>query len=119
MKENPIPPTWEAFIQLLLKKLEISTKKDIMELHNRLDKVEALIKKGRPSKSASSKKKTGKRKTAVVTVHEEILKYPQGVNFATIKSITGYDDKKLRNIIYRLDKIGKIEKVERGIYKPV
>ncbi len=121
MKENSIPQTWETFIQLVLKKLDIPTRKDVMELHSRLDKIENLVSKMRPASQTtkSRTRKTGRKKTAVVIVHEEIAKHPQGVNFAAIKSTTGYDDKKLRNIIYRLDKIGKIKKIGRGIYKPV
>jgi hypothetical protein len=38
------------------------------------------------------------------------------VGFADIKSRTGYEEKKLRNIIFRLNKIGKIKRKERGVY---
>ena len=48
-----------------------------------------------------------------------IAEFPEGTNFKTLKAKSGYDDKKLRNIIYRLDKIGRIEKVKRGVYKAV
>jgi predicted transcriptional regulator of viral defense system len=39
-----------------------------------------------------------------------------GARLADIKSKTDYDEKKLRNIIYRLGKQGKITRKKRGIY---
>jgi predicted transcriptional regulator of viral defense system len=46
-----------------------------------------------------------------------ISRYPEGIDFKTIMKTTGFEDKKLRNIIYRLDSLGKIERVRRGSYK--
>jgi len=40
----------------------------------------------------------------------------EGVNFAEIKDKTGFDEKKIRNIIFRLNKLGKIKRKNRGIY---
>jgi hypothetical protein len=45
--------------------------------------------------------------------------HPDGTDFKTIKAATGFEDKKLRNIIFRLDKIKRIQRVTRGIYKKV
>jgi hypothetical protein len=45
--------------------------------------------------------------------------HPEGTDFKTIKAATGFGDKKLRNIIFRLDRIEKIERVSRGIYKKI
>ncbi len=118
-QKKDAPYTWEAFVQLVLHELKIPTKKDILEIHKRLDKIEQLVTHAHPDMKKEGGGKTWKRKTAAVIVHEKILQHPKGINFKTIKSLTGYDDKKLRNIIYRLDKMGKIEKIGRGVYKPV
>ena len=40
----------------------------------------------------------------------------QGTDFATIQAKTDFDEKKIRNIIFRLNKIGKIKRKSRGIY---
>lgn len=40
----------------------------------------------------------------------------QGAGMPEIKAKTGFDDKKVRNIIFRLNKNGSIERVSRGVY---
>ena len=41
---------------------------------------------------------------------------PEGVGFSEIKLQAGYGDKKLRNILFRLHKLGKIKRISRGVY---
>lgn len=110
---------WEIFIKMMLNRLDIPTKKDINFLHERLDTLEKLLNTKQP---VSGKKKTRSdsiRKSASAVVLDIIENHPKGTNFKTIKAATGYDDKKLRNIIFRLDKIKRIKRVSRGIYKKV
>jgi DNA-binding transcriptional regulator PaaX len=38
------------------------------------------------------------------------------LGFAEIQAKTGFDEKKIRNIIFRLNKTGKIKRKTRGIY---
>jgi len=40
----------------------------------------------------------------------------EGVNFAEIQDKTGFAEKKIRNIIFRLNKRGSIKRKNRGIY---
>lgn len=108
---------WEGFIKMLLQRLDMPTKVDINMLHQRLDALEQLINQKQPFTKKSSRTKPARRKNASATVLEIISNHPEGTNFKTIKAATGFDDKKLRNIIFRLDKIGRIERVSRGIYK--
>ena len=110
---------WETFIKMLLHRLDIPTKEDINNLHARLDKLEQLIYQKQPLGKRDGKERTAKKKSASAVVLEIIGNHPQGTNFKTIKAATGFDDKKLRNIIFRLDKIKKIERVSRGIYQKI
>jgi len=120
MLERPEPGTnWDSFIKMLLKKLEIPTKEDIDFLNGKLDKLEQLLYQKQPEKRTRKKKPVLKQKTASSIVLEVFSKHPKGTNFKTIKAATGFGDKKLRNIIFRLDKIGMIKRVTRGIYKKV
>lgn len=117
MVEKPEPGTnWEGFVKMLLQKLDIPTKEDILLLHDRLDTLEQLLKQ---KKSRGAKKTTSdpRRKSASSIVLEVIANHPDGTDFKTIKAATGFEEKKLRNIIYRLDKIKQIKRVKRGIYK--
>jgi len=47
---------------------------------------------------------------------EVIKRFRKGIGFADIQAITGFEDKKLRNIIYRLHKMNKIVRKSRGLY---
>lgn len=117
MVEKPEPGTnWEGFVKMMLNKLDIPTKEDILLLHDRLDTLEQLLKQ-KKSRSAKKTNPGPRRKSASSIVLEVIANHPGGTNFKTIKAATGFEEKKLRNIIYRLDKIQQIKRVKRGIYK--
>jgi DNA replicative helicase MCM subunit Mcm2 (Cdc46/Mcm family) len=64
----------------------------------------------------TAKKKAAKPTTAVDTVLNIIGRSKNGVNTASIKAKTGYDQKKVANIIYKLKKQGKIKSIEKGVY---
>ena len=52
-------------------------------------------------------------------VLEAVKKSKRGADMNYIQSKTGYDEKKLRNIVFRLYKLGKIKRVGRGKYLAV
>ena len=54
--------------------------------------------------------------TASGIVLEVIERFKKGTGFTNIQNKTGFGDKKLRNIIFRLHKLGKITRKSRGIY---
>ena len=119
MEPTEFSNNWENFIKMLLHRLDIPTKEDIANIHQRLDKLEQLIYQNHPSIKQKSKSRPPKKKSASSIVLSIIDNHPEGTNFKTIKAGTGFDDKKLRNIIFRLDKIKKIQRVNRGIYKRI
>jgi DNA-binding transcriptional regulator PaaX len=47
---------------------------------------------------------------------EAIKRFKKGAGFAEIQVRTGFEDKKLRNVIFRLHKDGKIVRKSRGVY---
>jgi DNA-binding transcriptional regulator PaaX len=49
-------------------------------------------------------------------VFDLIKRSREGLGFADIQAKTGFGDKKIRNIIFRLNKIGKIKRKQRGTY---
>ena len=124
--------TWEGLVHLFLEKFEIPSRVDIVQIHQRLDRVENLIYQNQPeaffqppkalqAESAGVKMTggIGEKKSVIASdvVLNVIAEQAKGADFKTIKAATDYNDKKLRNIIFRLDKIGKIKRVKRGIYK--
>ena len=64
----------------------------------------------------TSAKKTAKPATAVDTVLTIISRSTEGVSAADIKSKTGFDQKKVANIVYKLKKQKKIKSIDKGVY---
>jgi hypothetical protein len=113
-------PSFDAMVKLFIKQFDIPTKKDVNQLHARLDRIEEMVRKtaqgGRANLRSTAR---GRRSTlsASDAVREFIRKYDEnGVGFAEIKEKTGFAEKKLRNIIYRLNDLGRIRRVSRGVY---
>ncbi len=118
MTEKPeLWANWEGFVKMLLDRLDIPTKEDIISLHGRLDKLEQLLYQKQPAAKKKRTKPSIKQKSASSIVLDVIANHPDGTNYTTIKAATGFNEKKLRNIIFRLDKIKRIKRVKRGIYK--
>lgn len=71
-------------------------------------------------KSTTVKKRPVKKIATQATSSETVMKIigrsKKGVSSAAIMEKTGYDRKKVANIIYRLGKQGKIKSVQKGVY---
>jgi predicted Rossmann fold nucleotide-binding protein DprA/Smf involved in DNA uptake len=66
-----------------------------------------------PKKAVSKKSKPP---TAADTVLGVIDRAKKGVNTATLMEKTGYDQKKIANLVYKLKNQGKIKSVNKGVY---
>ena len=113
-------------VKFFMQHYDIPTKKDLEKLTAKMDRLEKLIKSsgtsgkrarisgGRAAGRKPARSKTGA--TAYDRVLEVIKGYKQGAGFTEIQAGTGFDEKKIRNIIFRLNKIGKIRRKSRGRY---
>ncbi len=117
--------SFDAMVKFFMRQYNIPTRRDIDLLLTRLDRIETLLKGGsrapvrRIVASSGSAPKSGSRRqvlTATDMVFDVIQRAPKGLGFKGIQAATGFDDKKIRNIIYRLDKTKKIKRKTRGIY---
>ena len=119
-KKRNKPVSFDAMVKFFMNSYNIPTKRDIDRLTERLDRIERLIVNAGGSKSrrGSAAKSTDKHhtETASDVVWEVIRHYRDGVGFAEIQMQTGFGEKKLRNIIFRLHKLGKIKRKQRGVY---
>ena len=109
--------SFDAMVKFFMQNYEIPTKNDVDRLMARLDRIENLIKASNSRTYAS--KRTGGRKpgmTALDTVYDAIKRSKQGLGVTDIQAKTGFNEKKIRNVIFRLNKIGKIKRKHRGIY---
>ncbi len=121
--------SFDAMVKFFMQTYGIPTKKDVDKLMARLDQLESALKpsptpRGRKpavgkAKAASKGEKTGAAETASDTVLNIIKRSKNGVGFSAIQEKTGFPEKKLRNIIFRLNKLQRIKRKDRGIYVTV
>ena len=119
-KRKGKPVSFDAMVKFFMHNYNIPTKRDIDGLNDRLDRLEKLIKaiphRGRRS---TAKGHDASPTSATETVLDLIKRSKNGIGIADVRKQTGYDDKKLRNIFFRLNKTEKITRVSRGSYKAV
>jgi len=112
--------SFDAMVKFFMNTYSIPTKRDVEALMVRLDRIERLILNsgsGKGRRNADSKPENRQSAaTASNLVLDIIRRYPEGVGYPEIKRQTGYEEKKLRNILFRLHKLGKIKRVSRGVY---
>lgn len=117
------PASFDAMVKLFIRNYDIPTRKDVDMLMAKLDRLESLIKagalagNGKPGTgNGSQRRKNSKAGTASEAVFQIVKRSRGGVGFADIRSKTGFDEKKVRNTIYRLHSMGKIARKSRGVY---
>lgn len=115
--------SFDAMVKFFMLNYNIPTKSDIDKLMAKMEHIEKLIKASAVSGKTKriSGTKTGKSSqndspTASDMVLEIIKMFQDGAGFAEIQAGTGFGDKKLRNIIFRLNKTGRIKRKRRGVY---
>ena len=118
--------SFDAMVKFFLQYYNIPSRNDIDKLMAKMDRLEMLIKSSAMTgngcatsgiKASGSRASTGSTEmTSTDSALEVIKRFRKGVAFADIQARTGFEDKKLRNIIYRLHKMGKIVRKSRGLY---
>ena len=115
-----------------MKYMHVSLKKiakDLTKAARELEKVAVALEAQKPTPAEHKKKATAKKPikktvsakqpTAVDAVFAIIKRSTKGVNLAAIKQKTGYDNKKIHNLVYKLKKQGKIKSQAKGVYLKV
>ena len=111
-------------LKALVKKTE-----SLMKAVDRIEKAQAAKpKKASPKKAIKPKtvkkvatkatpvKKTRSKLTATDKVLNIINKSKKGVSVQALIKRTGFDKKKVANIVFRVSKMGKIKNVSNGVY---
>jgi hypothetical protein len=102
--------------------------KNIQAIGKTLDRLLKTVEKDEkpkvtPTKKTPAKKAPAKKKAAQPTATDEILKIvrgsKKGVDAPTLVKKTGFNQKKVRNILFRTYKQGKIKRLDKGIYTGV
>ena len=112
----------------ILKRDLQAVKKDIVALQKKMEKLlKAYEKPGtpkaakkpkrkdvkaKPKRAVKARKTTLRKKTPAMTATEQVLRIigrsRKGVDVPMLKTKTGFDDKKVRNIVFRASKEGKM-----------
>ena len=110
--------------------------KDVKALGNKIDmlvasagktqktkapkKTKAKPVKSNTTKKAPSTKAPAKKRAAKLTATDKVLRLikrsKKGVDASTLVKKTGFNDKKIQNILFRNYKLGRIKRVDRGKY---
>jgi hypothetical protein len=119
--------SFDAMVKFFIQYYDLPTKTDIDRLVARIDRLEMLIQdiaagdtSGRRAAGRARRRKVSRPRqalTAADKVHAVIKTFKNGADLADIQSKTGYGEKKLRNIIFRLHKLGRIQRQSRGVYR--
>ncbi len=83
-------------------------------------KVTAKPVKAKTTNKSPAKKAPAKKKPAKVTATDQVLgiinRSKKGVNAAALMKKTGFNDKKISNILHRAYKQGRLKRVGKGVY---
>ena len=115
-----------------MKELEKDLKSIVKALKSLTQKAEGIAKnlgklqKGKPARKLKTKVKARAKKkavakkatkaTAIDTIFAVIKESKKGVDVATLKSKTSFDNKKIYNVINRLKQQGKVKSSGMGVY---
>jgi hypothetical protein len=119
---------------MTIKKELTALQKDVTAIGNRLEKLIKAVEKSekaKPTKASKAKavkaksakkapKVPAKKKAVKATATDQVLKIinrlKKGVDTATLMKKTGFNQKKVTNILQRTFKQGKIKRADKGIY---
>ena len=110
--------------------------KEFKALGKKLEKLAKMVEKGetikvakkttakpvkaKTSNKVTAKKAPAKKKSAQLTATDKVLKIingsKKGVDAKALMKKTGFNDKKIRNILFKAFKEGKVKRVGKGIY---
>ena len=102
--------------------------KNIQALGKTLDSLLKAVEKdekvkAKPTRKPPARKPPAKKKAVQPTATDQILKIirgsKKGVDAPTLVKKTGFNQKKVRNILFRTYKQGKIKRLDKGIYTGV
>ena len=103
-------------LQAVSKSLKQLTRKteQMAKKMDKLEKSQSAKAKAKPAKKRVTKKPA--KRTAIDTILGVIKRGRKGADITTLKKKTGFDNKKIYNVIDRLKRQGKIKRTGLGVY---
>jgi transcriptional repressor NrdR len=118
VERDPTVTNLKAMVSFMSNTLNILSK----ETETLVDKIK---KREKAQAAQEAKKKVRERKIAkrkakslmmTETVFKVIKRHKRGVHISKLRDKTGFDNKKISNIVFKLNKEGKIKRAGKGIY---
>ena len=106
-------------LQAVTKELKALIRKTEAMAVYKLEKAQAAKKRKPKAKAQTTKKASAKEPTARIAADQVvniIRRSKKGADVPTLIKKTGFEDKKIRNMVFRAAKQGKIKRAGRGIY---
>ncbi len=118
-KRKNKPVSFDAMVKFFMQSYDIPTGNDVRKIMSELNHIEMMINALREQMETRDKYSAVFKKEKF-TPYDKVLyimkQFPDGVSITDIKARTGLEDKKIRNIIYRLYKQERIKRKSRGVY---
>lgn len=118
--------SFDAMVKFFIKHYNIPTRKDIERLMTKMERLEAMVKDttlrakavGSGARDIKGRLQSGRSGMTASDAVLEIIKDTgdEGASFSEIQDKTNFGEKKIRNIVFRLNKLEKIQRKNRGIY---
>ena len=113
--------TLKKDLQAVIKELKALAKKmeKTMKAVDSFEKAQAAAQRKFQAQAKPTTKAVTKKVPAVTATDQVvniIKRSKKGVDAPTLMKKTGFEDKKVRNILMRASKLGKIKRVGRGVY---
>jgi len=115
-EENKMTKNLKKDLQAISKELQVLADKieRWIKMLDKYEKPKAKLVKAKAVKKIPVKK--AKPTTASDTVLAIINRYKKGVGTKALMEKTGYNQKKIFNLVFKLKKQGKIKSVDKGVY---
>lgn len=115
--------SFDAMVRFFMQTYEIPTKTDIDRLIERIERLERLITMTAMQQQDRTKPQRGVKFKPTLSATEEVFEVvkssAEGATIMDIQARTSFDEKKVRNAIFRLNKLGRIKRKKRGLYVAV
>jgi hypothetical protein len=121
VEKNPTITNLKAMVSFMSNTLNILSKETetLVEKIKKREKAQAA----QEAKKKVREKKIAKRKAKSMmmteTVYKVIKRHKRGVHISKVRDKTGFDKKKISNIVFKLTKEGKIKRADKGVYTAV
>ena len=108
----------KAMVSFMSNTLKILSKQTeiVIDKIDKLEKIQAAQEAKKKARERKIAKRKAKSLMMTETVFKVIKRHKRGVHISKLRDKIGFDNKKINNIVFKLNKEGKIKRVGKGVY---